>query len=233
MVDKPYEKTINDWKNGIRVVERERRSGAKHVTIDVKSEVIAVNLNPLELGRPVAEAIAQVIREGIQSITAPAAEATVLKRKYAKTALASGKGWAVRRYTGGRTGKMEPDAAMGSRLFNDSGRLAKTIAAGPTSEGDWKINTAVNRLDAATFGPGQFEIMIERLVQHVPVLRDPTRLGDTPEVRAALEKTAERAVMKKDHAAAEALAQIGQFGSHVSGILDQADIGEPPPDEQG
>lgn len=224
---------INDWENGLRAVEHERASGKKRVTLDVKSDVLVANLDPLVLGRDIAEAIAVVIREGIQAINAPAAPATVLKRKYAKAALNRGAGWAVRRYSGGRTGTIQPDSAPGDRLFNDSGRLARTVVAGPTKEGDWKVNCAVNRLSEATFAPGAFVIMLERLVAHVPVLRDPSRLGQAPQVIAAMERTAEHMVTKGDHRAAEVLAQLAQFGGHVGGIADAFDAGQPAPEEEG
>jgi hypothetical protein len=182
MADSPYVHVLNDF-GGVRFEERERKSGKKHVTISVTSTPISVHLDPLALGKPMAEVIAKAIADGIRAIRETASAETLLKRKYAATAFAAGKRWAVARYSGGRTGA-KPPRPENDRLFNDSGRLADGIIAMPNAkEQAWTVNTTANRLDRSTFSGGAFERMIQRLAELVPALRgNPLEL---PEVRAA------------------------------------------------
>ncbi len=165
---------LNDF-GGARLEQRTRQRQAgpvTHMTLSIKSEPILHDFDNLKIGRAAAEAIAALIRRQIEGIGEAAGVATQLKRKYAESAFAAGKRWALERYSGGKIGARKP--AQTERLFNDSGRLAAGIVATENkTEGAWTINVAANRLDPRTFGGGEAGIsrMVQRLVSLVPALR--------------------------------------------------------------
>lgn len=182
---------INDWKN-LAITERRRTTSAgtkSRFTIDIRANPLSIRVDPEALGRDVADAIAEAVRTGIEGIAATVSASTALARKYARNAWDRGEGWARDRYAGGRTKATAPGSASGERLFNDSGRLARSVfaRANATEEG-YTINVAANRLDRDSFGRG-FEQMLVRLRELVPVLRDPSKLKEDPDVRAALKRT--------------------------------------------
>src|SRR3990167_3670225 len=175
---------------GISTTLRRRTTGKgtkDRVTIEYQSQPLVANLDPVAIGKPVAEAMTKAIQEGIRAITAAASPSTILKRKYAANAFAKGEAWAKKRYAGGRTGAKPPDTQGGGRLFNDSGRLADGIFTRANRDGEWTINVPANRFDPSTFSGGVAAVnaMIQRLRELVPVLRSAQELFDTPEVRAA------------------------------------------------
>jgi hypothetical protein len=150
-----------------------------------------------------AKALGQQIRD-IPSETA--SPETQLHRKYAETALAAGRSWAVRRYSGGRTGTTPPNSIAGGKLFNDSGRFANSLAARATSDGTFTINCAANRLNPSTFTPAAFERMLTQLFELVPGLKTPSQLGEVPGVKAAISAATAKVLTKKSASAAGALA---------------------------
>lgn len=163
--------TLNDYSH-LSVEQRTRSSGKQHVTMTVKSEVVVVNCDPDAIGKPVAEAIAKAIADGIRAISEVAKEGTLAARKAAAAALARGEAWAVKKYSGGRTGTTPPNQS--DRAYNDSGRLANGITANAsTKNGTFTINAPANRLDPATFTGDGFQRMVDRLVELVPALRNP------------------------------------------------------------
>jgi hypothetical protein len=189
----PHCVVLNDYSD-VLVEERERKSGKKHVTLSIKSTPIAVNLDPIALGRGPANALAEVIRKQIAGIGDMASEATQLSRKYASNAFARGEAWATKRYAGGRTGAKPPNQS--SRKYNDSGRLAGSIVAMANErEGSWTINCAASRLDASSFKGGAageaFQSMVRGLVDRVPALSKPL---DQPEVNAAIISSLDAAI---------------------------------------
>ena len=189
----PHVIVLNDY-GDLTVEERERKSGKKHVTMSIRSTPIVHNLDPVALGRGPAEALAGAIRKQISGIADQASEATLLSRKYASQAFASGKSWATRRYSGGRTGAKPPDQS--DRAYNDSGRLAGSIVAMANErEGSWTINCAANRLDPSTFKGGAageaFQSMVKGLIDRVPAL---TRPLEQPEVNAAIVKSLDESI---------------------------------------
>lgn len=161
---------------------RQRKSGKQYTTIDVSSEPLVHDLDPRRLGAPVATSIADHLRQRIMGIGARASEATIARRQRAAREAAEGQPTASRRYSGGRTGATPP--AQSDRLFNDSGRLAKSIVARANGEA-FVVNVAANRLDESTFGRG-FAAMLQRLAQYVPEIANPRQLMDSIPVRKAI-----------------------------------------------
>lgn len=198
MADSPFVAVLLDYR-GTSFEERTRKSGKNHVTVSVQSTPIAVHLDPVALGRPVAAAIAKAIADGIRGIREKASAATILKRKYAETAFAKGKGWALKRYAGGRTGAKPPGRR--DELFNDSDRLAGGIVAMPNpKEQAFTINVTANRFDRSTFDDASFTRMLNRLYQLVPALQRPL---EQPAVIDAVNETWANMHVKGELAAAE------------------------------
>ena len=179
---------VNDF-GGVVLSERTRTSGngntAVRYTLDIKATPILNDLNGVELGRGPSAAIRDILEAQVSNIGQRAAEATLLKRKTAANAFRAGASWALKRYTGGRTGATPPGQGgangQGDTFGNDSGRLARGwfVTQNP-KEGSWTINSPANRLDPATWGGPGFEAFVARLVDLVPALRDPRTLLDEP-----------------------------------------------------
>lgn len=169
---------------GLTERQRTTSSGTKsRYTITVDAEPILHEFSEEQLGKGPAEAIAEAIRTGIKNITEIAAPMTRRAREVGKRAVERGAPWAVRRFSGGRTGTKAPSGSV--RLFNDSGRLADGVVAQQnTQEKNWTINVPANRLDPSTFkSREQFVAMVDRLRALVPALTNP--LG-VPAVREAI-----------------------------------------------
>lgn len=176
---------LNDF--GLERRERTTSRGTKaRYTVSIQAEPLVHVFDTKSLGAGPAAAIAEHLRERVRGIGAEAAPSTLLHRKYAATAATSGKRWAARRYAGGRIGAMAPNQS--SRLFNDSGRLVKSIVAGPTRDENWVINVAANRFDPKTFRDGEAGVsrMHDLLRQHVPEFGDSAALLQVPAVRRAI-----------------------------------------------
>lgn len=171
--------------------DRTLKSGAvkSRYVINVKSDRLVFNLSPKALGKKPAEAIIKLLRERIEDISRAAAPRTVKAREVAARALERGAAWAERRYAGGRIGAMAPDRS--DRLYNDSGRFAKSITGSGNEEG-WKINVAANRLSLADLGSEERVMkMWELLKSLVPELEDPGLLADSIPVRNAINESIE------------------------------------------
>jgi hypothetical protein len=188
---------------GITATERRRTtsSGTKsRFSIEYRSEPLIGNLDPVAIGKPVAEAMAKAITRGIRDIGEFASPATQRKRDVAKRALAAGAPWAKKRYSGGRTGTKTPGQTM--RLFNDSGRLAEGIFARPNRDGEWTVNVPANRFDPSTFsgGAAAIDAMIQRLRSLVPVMQSAQNMFDEPSVAAAANEAIGMALVKQSEA---------------------------------
>ena len=170
---------------------RTSKTGKQRVVITVKSEPILFNLDPKALGQPVAQAIVNYLRQRITSITAIAPPNTLRARATAERALRAGKQWAVKRYSGGRTGAMPPNQS--NRALNDSGRLAKSITGSASSDGAWRINVAANRLDAST---GAIDRILRRLNELVPEIQNPALMMGSDILRRSIEKATSDAIKK-------------------------------------
>lgn len=169
--------------------------GPARYTVEVTGDSIVVNTDPKSLGRPVAEAIAEHLKERIRGITAAAAPATIKAREAAAKALAQGKAWAVKRYSGGRIGSRTP--GQHKTLFRDSGRLEESIAVGATNDG-YVVNVAANRFSPDTFdgGEGALQQMFAKLKQYIPELADPSKWFDATRVQKAVAESIGDALQK-------------------------------------
>jgi hypothetical protein len=171
--------------------KRQRKSGKEYVTIEISGDSLLINMDPKLIGKAPSMAIAALLRERITGITATVGEATIRTRKSAEVAFAAGKAWARKRYSGGRLGPMPPNRTH--RAFNDSGRMARSVAVGATKNG-YTVNVSNNRLDDAT-SSGALR-MFNRLKQYIPELADVRRLLDSIPVQRAI-RTGTAAVVQK------------------------------------
>lgn len=200
-------------------------------TVTIRSDKLRFNLDEKSLGAGPAKAILDLIKERISAISERAAPNTIKAREVAARAVAKGKAWAVKRYSGGRTGAMAPNQS--DRLFNDSGRFFKAMSArwvGEGTTGRWIINFAANRLSPGTLdgrhdGADAAVLAVwERLKGLVPELADMSKLLDSIPVRRALEQahrasiTLQKAGKTTWERAFEVAADVGEF----VGELDSA-----------
>lgn len=188
-------------------------------TLSVRVDPVIVNLNELALGAGPAEALRKAISDGIKAISETASPATLLKRKYAETAIQAGKRWATKRYAGGKMGGMAPNSS--DKLFNDSGRLAAGVFVRQNpKEGSWTVNVPANRLDPSEFKDrGVFAGMVQRLRNLVPVLRDPTQ---SPHVRQAIQKTMEQMLVEAKAENWQAKLQVLKLGIKALQTINNA-----------
>ena len=183
---------------GTVLSQRTRTSGSGktgvRMTLDIKATPLLANLNGVEMGRGPAEAIRAILEDQSLNITEIAAPATLkfrekMKRAYNGQSKSSGSvlrrgatvsvqqsdaAYARARYSGGRTGGMEPGTSV--RIGVDSGRLARGwfVRQNP-KEGAWTINVPANRFDPSTWGGdlASLQAWITRYVSLMPALRDP------------------------------------------------------------
>ena len=216
---------IHDFE-GITATERRRTTskGTKsRVTIEFRSEPLVANLDPVAIGKPVAEAMSAAIRQGIRDIGELAKPSTIRRRESAGRALARGESWATRRYAGGRTGSKPPNQT--SRLFNDSGRLADGIFTRANAEGEYTINVPANRFDPLTFtgGMAAVTVMIQRLRSLVPVLQSAEKLFQVPAVAKAAREAIGNVLQRQgDATRARLRAAIGELGRNVQELGEAA-----------
>lgn len=143
---------------------RTNASGKSRFTVRIVSEPIVINTDPAFLAMKPAKAMAEFLRQKVLAIADRAPPNTIRARQSALKAFVQGKEWAMKRYSGGRTGSMPP--LRSEAAFNDSGRFARGIATSKSKDGSWRVNVPVNRLDPAT--AHSFERVWNRLVQLVP-----------------------------------------------------------------
>lgn len=188
---------LNDF--GLARRERTSSSGtAIRYTVSIEAAPLVHVFDAKALGQGPAQEIAEHLRRRIETIQVAAAPATLLRRKYAESALDRGAGWASNRYSGGRTGtKRAGEAKPDGRLFNDSGRFAAGLIAQPTRENNWVINVPANRLDPSTFRDGEAGLvrMVDRLRELVPEFGNANELAKIGSVRAAIGDSVDRIFM--------------------------------------
>lgn len=204
---------------------RTNASGASKTryAVVISGDSVLVNTDPKSLGKGPAEAIAKLLKDRISTIAATAAPATIRAREVAAKAYAEGKSWAMKRYSGGRIGALPPNQS--NRMFDDSGRLAKSVAVGATSEG-YTINVASNRFDPNTLNGGEAALtrIFQRLRELVPELANPRLLMDSIPVRRAVNEATAAMLQKADERGLElklqkmqaAIGAVKQFLSLVA-----------------
>ncbi len=211
---------------GLKQRDRMTKSGnvKSRYTVTIKSEKLIHNFNAKSLGKGPAQAILKLLRERIESISDTAAPNTIRARATAARAVAKGKAWALKRYAGGRTGQMTPGTS--DRLFNDSGRFAKTITANGNEDG-WTINCAANRLSPDTLdGHASVSAIWDRLVSLVPELADVGLLADSIPVRLAIQEAMDGMIKKASSETAEleaeAMHALIETAIQVFEMIDEA-----------
>lgn len=177
------------------LTRRERSSGRVQFTVEVKSEPLIHSFDPKTLGKVVAEAMANALREKVLAITAVASPALQASRAGAAKAFAAGKSYAMKRYGGGRIGPMPPNQS--DRMFNDSGRMAKSIQATPRDD-SWTIVMAANRLDPATATGGELGVqrIFRKLVELVPAFGNTKSLFDEKGVKDSVTQSIGMMIVK-------------------------------------
>ncbi len=188
--------------NGIERRDRVTKSGAtkSRYTVTIKSEKLVMNYDEKSLAAPATQAIIDLIKERISGITDVAAPNTLRAR--ASAARNATKAWVQKRYSGGKTGALPPNQS--DRLFNDSGRFWKGLAAkwvGGDIGGRWIVNFAANRLSPGTLdgkqgGDSAVSAIWERLKGLVPELEDMGKLADSIPVQAAMRKSLDSMITK-------------------------------------
>lgn len=183
---------INHHQANLNVKERVNKAGnvtgqRSYMTIEVHSEPITVMLDEGAVAKKAAEMLAQRIREQTKAITKTVDESTAKARRKLEKAFAQGKTYAVRQFTGGRTGVTPPHVGS-NQAFNHSGRLANGIVAQfVKSTKEWAINFPANRWDPKHWGDlGKMQVAFQKWVALVPVLQDASSdIG----IRKAIEET--------------------------------------------
>lgn len=171
---------------------RTLKSGEKRskYTVEITGDSIVANFDPRAWGKPLADAIAEFLRERISGITAVASAGALAARARAKKAFEAGRPWAMKQYAGGKIGAMPP--AQTDRKFNDSGRLAASIVVAPNEkDGAFTINMAANRFKPELVKGGAAGVtrIFESLKQYVPELGDVSKLMDSIPIRNAMKQT--------------------------------------------
>lgn len=216
---------LNDF-GSMRVEERQRTTStgtSSRYTVTMTATPILHDFAQAKLSRTVPDALAALLRKQVEAITAPVAPSTDKTREYAANAFARGEPWARKRYAGGRIGDMPPNAAPSGRgkMFNDSGRFAKSIVAMQnTEEESFTINVAANRLRPESFPAGAFDRMIERLRQLAPAwkgginaLQDPALVDAIKTAQAEWIVSTAKAGVKANSAAWALIKKYGwQYG---------------------
>ncbi len=213
------------------VTERRRTTANGAVksrfTFEVKSEPITHNLDESALGLFPALAIREVLVEQIRSITATISKEASLARKYVLTAFEKSKPWAVKRYSGGKTGVTPPTTSQ--RKFNNSGRLAnKLFVRHNAVEGTFTVNVPANRLSNGTFPTSALTEMLAELLSLVPAFANPASLVADERVQLAIAKAYQEILIQKRtrdqngnlqllKAGLDFARQLGELGSALSG----------------
>jgi hypothetical protein len=197
--------------------QRTSKTGRVRYTIKVRSEPVIFNLDPKQIGATVTQSIIHHLRERVRNISAQASPATIEWRKVAAKAYAAGKPWAMRRFSGGRTGATAPTES--TTALNNSGRFVNSIVGNASNDGAWRVNVAANRLDARTADVQRFW---NRLVELVPEFGDPRRLLESDIVRKGIDRA--RADMIKKAQATTTQLQISIIRSILGLGRQVADI---------
>lgn len=201
----------------LRKRSRTSKSGVTRdrFTVEIHGDSLLINTDPKSLGRPVAEAIAQLLKDRISSIAAVVSPGVKKAREAARKAFDAGKPWAMRQYSGGRIGSRAPNQT--DRKFNDSGRLVESIAVGANDD-TFTVNMAANRWrpELVRGGVAGIQRIWEDLKRHVPELGDARKLMDSIPVRRAVQQSMKDAIVKAGEKRVEATRQLMQARIQVA-----------------
>lgn len=203
-----------------------RRGGVgrkkQRTTIEIVSEPLLHDFDPLMLGGKPAKAIKESLERGIKAISEVASRATLERRKRARRHLEGSRSPQQesfrrrgarynnsyeKRYSGGRIGTKMPDQTV--RLFNDSNRLSEGLFVRQNPEDRaYTVNVPANRFTPEEFPGGRFDWMLEKLRSLVPALQDARRLLADPEVRRAIDESISDLITKAQARQAGKLRQL-------------------------
>jgi hypothetical protein len=171
---------INHHQANLNVRERVSAKGKvgykTHITVEVHSEPITVCLDEAAAAKFVAQAFAKRVSEQTREIGQTVKPATAAARRTLEKAYSAGKPYAVKQFSGGRTGATPPKVGS-NQAFNHSGRLADGIVAmlrGKGEGAEWIINYPANRWDLKHWGDAaKMEVAFRKWVDLVPVMKNP------------------------------------------------------------
>jgi hypothetical protein len=217
--------TLNVWNTGDTALAERRGTTAAgtrrkaRYSFEIKSEPLLLQLDELNLGQKPAEAIRDLIKDQIAGIAVTASKATQALRVRGALALAAGASWAVKRYSGGRLGTMQPNQS--NKLFNDSGRLHAGVHVRMNQQdASFTVNWPANRFNPETFGAG-YDAMMRKFVALVPAL-DPKKLLGHPDVEKAIKAgLAEMMQKAEDNHAATIARKLGQLKAARMRVVKQ------------
>lgn len=194
--------------NDLGLQERTRVNAATgkesvRFAVSIVGTPVIHNIDTKALGKGPALAIEQHLRASMLSIQAKASDSTLERRKNAVAAHRVDDSKKFQdsleaRYSGGRLGTMPPNQS--DRLFNDSGRFAKSIKAGFGNGNEWVINVAKNRLDPTTLNGGEVALakVYAKLVELIPEFGDPEKLMKVNSVALSIVDAWRNVVMKNE-----------------------------------
>lgn len=175
---------------GASEFRRRRRTSSRgttdRYTIDIKAEPVLFDFSTERLGQGTALAIRDALSDKMKLIKAQVSPSTQRRRRVLERAYASGERYAVRRFSGGRTGATPPRIGS-NQLFNHSQRLANGLAVRHSATGgEFNINVPANRFSTREFTEAELTVMFRRLRQQIPELATPSQLLRDPQVKRAI-----------------------------------------------
>lgn len=179
--------------------------GKQRTSIEIVSEPLLHDFDENVLGAEPSEAIRALLEKQTKAVTEFASEATQAMRAKAEKAFNAGASWAVKRYSGGRTGAKPPNQTK--RKLNDSGRLAEGYFVRENKEDRaWTVNVTANRLTPETFG-ARFEWFLSELRRLVPAIGDSREIGKDAGFQTAVSRSIATLITKGELAGDSARVQ--------------------------
>lgn len=166
------------WRRQARTSKRTGRVRRSNFRVDISfkpKDALVVNTDAREANQRFGNLLLELIAEQFQASRKRVSPETLARRERAKRPPGNLSRWYKRRYSGGRTGELEPGRGDIGKWGIDSGRLLTTMRVGlrqrSGGESAATINVAANRLDPRSFGSaGDFRRFVEDLRDEVPVL---------------------------------------------------------------
>jgi hypothetical protein len=200
-----------------------------YISTTVHSEPIVAMLDEGAVAKRAAEMLAKRIREQTEAIVDTVKASTAKARRTVEKAFYSAKPWAWRRFDGGRTGVTPPRQGE-NRMFNHSGRLARSIVAGfVKSTKEWRINYTNNRWKLSDFrSAADMAAAFQKWVARVPVLQDASSdLGIQRAIRETARDLLHKQRMDASHREAVLKGQaIRDVAQKASGVLSDTSMTE-------
>jgi hypothetical protein len=173
--------------------------GAVRYSATIDASPVVTRFDAKLLGKGPADAIAKHLRERVSGISAEASPATLKIRANDAKRLTGSLGgersgpvkqseWLRQRYAPVKKSASPPNQS--TKMFNDSGRLAKGIAVGAAKGNAWIINVPATRFNPTTLNGGEAALakVYARLLELVPEFGDARKLRDVLSVRRAIKQ---------------------------------------------